>query len=201
MADTTAVNSQITDAVTQSNVKVLADSPAYAMSSLYQTLAHSTGILFENAVAAQQLQNVTTQAATNQGVIQIYSVDTAAGGLGTHEILSSSPEALQARTLQATAATKSAFAASSEGVNAQIEAAIKLANDSTLGHAGDVAHAIRSSAEAVAAALQAVSKALHDDLMRTLQMAATAACLEGMLRDPSKAAEYEAVLRVVKALD
>ena len=200
MADTTAVNAQITDAVTQSNVKVVADAPAHAMGSLYQTLAHSTGILFENAVAAQQQQNVSAQAATNQGIIQIYNVDTAATGTATRNILSSSPEALQARTLQAAAATKSASAASSDGVNAQIEAAIKLANDSTLGHAGDVAHAIRTTADAMAAALQTVSKALHDDLMRTLRMAATAACLEGMLRDPSKAAEYEAVLQVVKRL-
>jgi hypothetical protein len=36
--------------------------------------------------------------------------------------------------------------------------------------------------------------------MRMLQMAATAVCLAAMLRDPSKAAEYEAVLQVVKRL-
>ena len=44
------VNSQITDAVTQSNVKVVAEAPAMAMGSIYQTMAHSTGILFENAL-------------------------------------------------------------------------------------------------------------------------------------------------------
>lgn len=66
MAIPTAVDSQITDAVTQSNVKVLAEAPAYAMSSIYQTLAHSTGILFENSVTAQQQQNALAQAAANQ---------------------------------------------------------------------------------------------------------------------------------------
>ena len=71
MAFPTTVNNQITDAVTQVNVKVLAESPAMAMGSLYQTMAHSTGILFQNAVSAQQQQNTLSQAAANQGVMQI----------------------------------------------------------------------------------------------------------------------------------
>ena len=37
MADTT-VSTQVTDAVTQANVKVLAESPAMALSNLYQTV-------------------------------------------------------------------------------------------------------------------------------------------------------------------
>ena len=69
MPDSTTVNPQITDAVTQSNVKVIGEAPAMAMSTLYQAMAHSTGILFENAVAAQQQMTVLAQAATNQGVI------------------------------------------------------------------------------------------------------------------------------------
>lgn len=72
-ADTT-VNPQITDSITQANVKVLGDGPAMAMGSIYQSLAHSTGLLFENAVAAQQQQSVLAQAATNVGVMQLYSL-------------------------------------------------------------------------------------------------------------------------------
>ena len=68
------VNPQITDAVTQTNVKVLAESPAMAMSSVYQAMAHSTGLLFENAVAAQQQQAVLAQAATTVGVMQLYGL-------------------------------------------------------------------------------------------------------------------------------
>ncbi len=81
-----AVNAQITDAATQTNVKVLAESPAMAMGSIYQTMAHSTGILFENAVSAQQQQNTLTQAATNQGVMQIYSMDTMADAAATEKV-------------------------------------------------------------------------------------------------------------------
>lgn len=85
MADT--VNSQITDSVTQSNAKVLADAPAMAMGSLYQTMAHSLGILMENSVTAQQNMNILGQAATTQGVNLIYSVDTAAASGATSKIL------------------------------------------------------------------------------------------------------------------
>jgi len=86
MALPTPVNGQITDAVTQANVKVLGDAPAMAMGALYQSLSHSTGILFENAVSSQQQLGIASQAATNQGVIQIYSVDTMAGAVATSKI-------------------------------------------------------------------------------------------------------------------
>ncbi|UHO39483.1 RebB family R body protein [Chryseobacterium capnotolerans] len=81
------VNEQITDAVTQSNVKVVAESPAVALSNVYQTAAHSTGIMFENAVTAQNQQNILGQAATTQGVIQIYSLDTIADAVSIAKVL------------------------------------------------------------------------------------------------------------------
>jgi RecA/RadA recombinase len=89
MAIPTAVNGQITDAVTQSNVKVLGDAPAMAMGAIYQSLGHSTGILYENAVSAQQQLAIAAQAATNQGVIQIYSIDSMAGAVATSKIAQS----------------------------------------------------------------------------------------------------------------
>ncbi|WP_045728159.1 RebB family R body protein [Xanthomonas sp. GPE 39] len=89
MPDPTHVNTMVTDAVTQSNVKVVGEAPAIAISSLYQTMAHSTGILFENAVAAQQQQNTLAQAAANQGVMQIYSVDTMSGAGATEKVAQS----------------------------------------------------------------------------------------------------------------
>ncbi|MBE1160749.1 RebB family R body protein [Dyella acidiphila] len=82
----TSVNNQITDAVTQSNVKVIGEAPAMAMGSIYQTMAHSTGILFENAVSAQQQQNTLSQAAANQGVMQIYTLDTTAAAGATEKV-------------------------------------------------------------------------------------------------------------------
>ncbi|WP_255816153.1 RebB family R body protein [Chryseobacterium sp. MA9] len=81
------VNEQITDAVTQSNVKVVAESPAMALSNVYQSAAHSTGIMFENAINAQNQHNIVTQAATTQGITQIYSKDTIADAISIAKIL------------------------------------------------------------------------------------------------------------------
>lgn len=89
MAIPTAVNGQITDAVTQSNVKVLGDAPAMAMGTIFQSVAHSTGILYENATSSQQQLSIAAQASTNQGVIQIYSVDTMAGAVATSKLAQS----------------------------------------------------------------------------------------------------------------
>ncbi|HBP5356492.1 TPA: R body protein RebB-like protein [Pseudomonas aeruginosa] len=86
MSFPTAVNDQITDAVTQSNVKVVGEAPAMALGTIYQTMAHSTGILFENAVSAQQQQNALALAASNRGVMQIYSLDTAADAGATEKV-------------------------------------------------------------------------------------------------------------------
>ena len=84
------VNEQITDAVTQTNVKVVAESPAMALSNVYQTAAHSTGIMFENAVNNQNQQNILGQAATTQGVMQIYSMDTVADAISIAQMLNPS---------------------------------------------------------------------------------------------------------------
>lgn len=73
----TSVAPAITDAVTQANVKNLADAPAMAMGHLYQTMAHSTGLSFENAVNAQHQLNMASQASTVTGVSELYTVDTA----------------------------------------------------------------------------------------------------------------------------
>jgi len=44
----------ISDSVTQTNVKVLADAPAMAIGSLYQALGHSVGMMYENASQSQK---------------------------------------------------------------------------------------------------------------------------------------------------
>lgn len=62
MAFPTAVNSQITDAVTQANGTVMGDAPAQAMGALYQAMAQATGLAAQNAVAAQQSMNTIASA-------------------------------------------------------------------------------------------------------------------------------------------
>ena len=86
MALETALNSQITDAVTQANVKTLGDSPALSLSNLYQMISQSLGLAAQNAVFAQQHSNIIHQATTTQGINLIYAVDTAAVGDATEKI-------------------------------------------------------------------------------------------------------------------
>ncbi|MFY7813891.1 MAG: RebB family R body protein [Chryseobacterium taeanense] len=83
----TKVNEQITDSVTQSNVKVVGEAPAMALANVYQTAAHSTGLMFENAVNAQNQQNILAQAAANQGIMQIYSIDTISDAIAIAKML------------------------------------------------------------------------------------------------------------------
>ncbi len=89
MAFPTSVNSQITDSVTQANVKVLGDAPAVAMGNLYQATAQALSNAAHNATTSQNETAVTAQAATTMGVATLYSLDTASTGMATKAILSS----------------------------------------------------------------------------------------------------------------
>jgi hypothetical protein len=89
MAFPTSVNNQITDSVTQVNVKVLGDAPALSMGNLFQATSQALGNAAHNATSAQQQTAVTAQAATTMGVAVLYSLDTASTGMATRSILSS----------------------------------------------------------------------------------------------------------------
>ncbi len=78
---------QVTDAVTQSNVKVVAEAPATAMGNVYQATAQALSNAAHDATTSQEQSNVTAQAATTQGVTTLYSIDTASTGKATQEIL------------------------------------------------------------------------------------------------------------------
>jgi len=67
MALATPVNEQVTDAVTQTNVKVLGEAPAQSMALIYQSMAHSISLAMQNAQQAQgglqQIGNAVTSSA------------------------------------------------------------------------------------------------------------------------------------------
>jgi hypothetical protein len=67
MAADTPVNAQVTDAVTQTNVKVLGEAPAQSMARVYQSMAHSISLAMQNAQQAQgglqQIGNAVTSSA------------------------------------------------------------------------------------------------------------------------------------------
>ena len=193
-----AVNDQITDAVTQSNVKAVSEAPAYAMGTIYQALAHSTGILFENAVNNQQQQNILAQAATTQGIMQIYSLDTAATAAAAAKV-----DGLLGSARTAAGAVQSALpptVAQASGVDRQIEQAVKLALDANLHHGGDVAYGVRAAGDALAAVLERINRANQQNLLETSKLAATTACLTAMIALPDKAGAYEEILDAIRTL-
>ncbi|HJQ24743.1 MAG TPA: RebB family R body protein [Blastocatellia bacterium] len=69
---TGAVNSQITDAVTQANIKVLGEAPTIAMGNLYQATAQALANAAHNAVSAQQQASILNQAAADAGITLLY---------------------------------------------------------------------------------------------------------------------------------
>ncbi len=91
MAFPTAVNNQITDAVTQGSVEVMGHAPSVAMGNLYQATAQALANAAHNATNAQQQANITAQAATTMGVATLYSLDTASTAEATKAILGLKP--------------------------------------------------------------------------------------------------------------
>jgi len=86
MALPTLVNGQITDAITQANVKVLGDAPALALGNLYVATGQALSNSAHNATSAQQQATVTSQAANTTGLSTLLSLDTASSGESTARI-------------------------------------------------------------------------------------------------------------------
>jgi hypothetical protein len=189
----TTVNPQITDAVTQGNTKVVAESPALALGTLYQSAAHSTGILYENAVAAQQQLAKAAQAATIQGVIQIYSVDTMAGASATDKVasLDDSVRASQA---------KLAETLPPPSLNTAVERAVHETLHDVIGSAGEFGYALRNTTDAHAASLRRINEVQYAALFDVIRLAATSACFAAMLRAPDKTDEFQRILALLDDL-
>ena len=77
MAD--EVNSQITDSVTQTNVKVVGEAPAQAMGLVYQTMAHSISLSMQNAMQAQASLQTINNAVTSSACRMI--LEASGGGM------------------------------------------------------------------------------------------------------------------------
>lgn len=81
------VNEQVTDSVTQVNTKVVGETPAMAMGSLFVSTSHALGNVAHNATAAQQQAQITMQAATVQGVNSMVAIGSAVIGRGAEVII------------------------------------------------------------------------------------------------------------------
>jgi len=86
MARATALNDQVPDAAGQAGVLVLGDATTLAAAALYQSLAHSTAVLYEGAAAQYQRSQAAAQAAAVLGTVQLYAIGTMAGAVATGRI-------------------------------------------------------------------------------------------------------------------
>ena len=75
MPDT--VNEQITDSVTQTNTKTVAETPALAMSNFIMATNTALSNSNQNATIAQQQGQMLMQATTTQGINAINSISSA----------------------------------------------------------------------------------------------------------------------------
>jgi hypothetical protein len=87
----TSVNNQITDAVSQANLKVLGDAPAMSLGSLFIATSQALSNAAHNATTQQQQTVTTSQAANVQGLTTLYSLDIASTGRGTRMIENAIP--------------------------------------------------------------------------------------------------------------
>ncbi len=88
MAFPTEVNEQITDSITQANIKVVGDAPALALSNLYVVTSQALGNAAHNATTGQQQTYITSQAATTMGVATLLALDTATTSRAVEKIYS-----------------------------------------------------------------------------------------------------------------
>jgi len=87
MAFPTAINSQITDSVTQANTEVVGTAPAVAMGNLFVATGQALSNAAHNATNNQNQSYVLMQTSTTQGVSTLFSIDTATTSVATRQIL------------------------------------------------------------------------------------------------------------------
>lgn len=100
MADTTALNGQITDAVSQANVVNTGIAPAHALATSYLTLSQSLSLGMQNAVAHQKNGSTIGLGVTVDAIGTIFGADVAAGVRGTNEVFSGNQTAAVADGLR-----------------------------------------------------------------------------------------------------
>ncbi len=202
MAFPTAVNSQITDSVTQTTRKVLADSPSMALGNLYLATAQALAMAAQNATYAQQQLGVTMQAATTVAVSTLFSKDKA----DLADLAVSKPSTDAAVPDNAVSSHTPPAAACVADVSNAVDAVPE--DGGTLNqvdnHLADDASAWCKAVEQVMesmayglAGLQQVNYQANLDVIKQTGIALT---LERMIAQPEKHAEYQAVLDSIQAL-
>ncbi|MBT0569618.1 RebB family R body protein [Curvibacter sp. CHRR-16] len=86
MAFPTAVNSQVSDSITQVNTEVIGVSPAIATGNLMVATGQALSNTAHNATNNQNQAYVTMQTNTTQSLSTLFSVDTSSTGIAIKRI-------------------------------------------------------------------------------------------------------------------
>lgn len=182
------VNPQVTDAVTQSNVHAHDNAADIALRNLYQVAAQAMGNAAMSAVSSQQQSYILAQAATTQGVMQLYTLVEADGA---KPALESEPP----YTVSPAAAVMD-----SADALAPADAASVPNNVIAFDHTGPWSHAARELMDTVADTLREFQKVSQEANMAILKQAAITATLARMLEAPDQLEQYHKVLTMIEAL-
>ena len=187
MSTPTTVNPQITDAVTQTNIRAAGDAAATSLAYLYQVAAIALGNAAHNAVNSQQQSDMLAQAATTQAVIQLLSIDTADSG----------PRIDGAKPADAAPA---AVAAALPDAAPQLEQVARLAHIHGLDNATPWCDAARELMGVVADALRGFQKVTEATDMSMIKQAAAAAVLVHMIKAPDQLDQFQKILKLIEGL-
>jgi Xaa-Pro aminopeptidase len=187
MAMSASVNPQITDAVTQvSPHSNLDNAPYTAIAQLYATTAHALGIAVENAAATQQQTATLAQAATNQAVMQLFSVDLQADAMAP--IGEPASAVLQA----------SDAAAVTEVIANTMAQAMASASRHGFDQAGPWSEAVREIMSAAAFSLRELQAVAQQANATMVKQAATTVVWIKMIKDPDQLEKYQKMLALIQ---
>jgi hypothetical protein len=196
MAFPTSVNSQITDAVTQANTKVLGDAPAIAMGNLFIATSQALSNAAHNAAMAQQNSTTISQAATTQAVATLLSIDTAPPATG---IAAMPITHVQAAAVGGAVPEAAANAAPDEA-QAQLEQALEFADKLVFDSAAPWANAAHEIMKALAEALHDLQHMNQETNMAIVKQAALASTLSRMILVPDQFDQYQKIIELIKTL-
>jgi len=179
------LNSEVTEAITQAQAKLKADAAAIALGTLYQDTAHALALAANSAVNNQQQNYLVQQAATNQGVMQIYSTDTAHAAVPVD--------------FKSAAELPGLVAALPEAL-AQIAHAGKVQGTTDVDIVHPWTHAAREMMETVALALREFQQVAAEAGMTTVKQAAIAMVLKHMIEAPEQLEQYRKMLELIRSL-
>lgn len=187
MPDSRRVDPLAADTAAQADNPAAANPAGISIGSVYAAIAQSISIAMQNAISAQQALESLQNSATIEGIHLLYET-------------SHPSSALDVETLAARPKNEEVSAAETakQAVEQAVAQAVALANEGALENAGEFAYALRTVADAAIASLDGIGRAYQRNALRTLQIAAVAACMAAMIRQPEHADEYAKALQSIR---